>query len=638
MCAFKSEYLLIFGLSLLSTVLLSQNDLSSTQYENQNSFLDSVTVDTNYVDTLVVPYFPIGAYELWQDWDTLLPKLNYQNLWGKDKNDEFIRSNSSLGGITYNSFQPWIEEDIRGVYVLLQRKLSEYASDFSSSSPRSEFSYLSGLARGQQVGLSFMAPTSDRAQLSLDYLRLNSEGFYRNEATDGHELRLRGYGLDSLTRRNLWSYNLYFFSQKSAENGGLVDTDYFEQNLPGIRSNISVISSQAQLNEDVLELKGTRHFNFFNVSWMTNWNRWSAMNEFGAREYYYDSVDGEGILRNRYLTYDDTTSLLTNSVEFVTKSEFKNWKFQMTGAVGLDYFRSDSKSWDAFRLDSLHSIEAMSDVVNPSMNWGGVINREDEFFAWRSKFAMSGNYQLLGWNTGATIGEATWLLSKEKFSNELELGYSFLPKMYRLEDLFGKSYDFREDRNAFQHLSWKNKWMHGIKIKKSVTLEQHYWSNLRYLDSLDAMSLWTGQLIRASGSIFTHYRAWDFEMQSYGTWKSSYGGFNIPQWGAYSRLSWNYKLGDRFELQLGMDTRLESSFSLPSYGLAVPMLSVHNSSQVGPYPWIETFANARLGTFQFGIRLINAFEGLAPYEYYALRNVPMADRWVQFAARWTLFN
>ena len=602
------------------------------------SVLDSMAMDS------VVPFLnvPTGFYlDFGLGWDTvsdLLDQYESNLLWYESSEDWSWtqRQNSSLGGLIYNPLEPWMEAQSNGMVEWLSRK-QELPELSLASAPRFKLYGRSGLGGGQQFGMETQTPMDSMRQLYLNYERTNALGFYRNEGSDGHELSLAMRSrvpLDSSFRQWTESLEIRYYSMITGQNGGLSQVDLFQTNVPSLRRNFAVEHSAGAYREDFLDVDYSRRFGVLQYGGSMSWNQWSAENDWSTTEYYWDSTDTDVQLLSRNLSYDDTVSVLGVFGHLGGHYDDRGWTVDFNVKGGLERLSSDVLGWDGIRLDSSASFVSFSSTWSPVIRGSLHVQK-----LWKGWF-LNGQYKMnaLGYNYGSL--NASTVLSKEVSAGSLSAGWRFLnqSQMYRWENVYGYSYDFRSVSTPYVRNTLFTSFKRGDKWRLELDAKGHQLYGLRYLVDTDSLGLYNGVLATGQVSLQSDRQGWNLGLKMYGNYRSGEGGFSVPSWGTRVNGFYQTSIGDRFQLRTGMDCSVEDSFYAPTYGGTLPLWSMQSDVLAASYPWSSIYFEARIGNFIGGARILNVLEGLAPYSYFAYGATPRTDRWIQLSARWTLFN
>ena len=635
---------------LLSTSMVGQVD--STVVEDTDSLFSFSHGNPGIkVDGYRVVHYPYHSkgYFLYQNerWDSLTVSLDERaedQIWLQDSWDWTQRENSAIGGLTFNSLEPFENSGLDGWHRFSKNYL-QMPGSFSSSSPRSDLRLHTGIGGGQVFGITALAPVDSTKQLYVDYLRNNTLGLYRNEGTDGHELHFALHKLDS----NLFATNtkleVSYFNLRSGQNGGLSSPELFESNVPTLRRNLAISDAVGTLYEEELNVTYWRKRDLWNNQVLTgivsfNSRSWAVNNSNSASEYYWDSTGTTPMLEQRNLRYSDSLRLTKAQVELGYRKLLPVPRsgvplvVQTEVYTGLEHLQSNSLGWDGFRSDSVHYTEAFSAQATPFLRTRIVMSKTQIKAYYRAIL----NYNALGYNAGALDAKVRARLRIG--SGNLELQWNILrqPHMYRFEQLYGYSYDLRTIDVPYFKNEGKAHWVSGDKWKKEGVLYGVQMSGMRYFESFDQLSTWDGMYGRVQLGVSRDDEGWNARVQGYGAYKSSFGGFATPNWGGFTEVNYKTSIGTRFEWKAGINISVEDAFYAPTYLVGVPIWAMQTDHLAGSYPWATTYFEARIANFVGAVRIINALEGLAPYTYYAYGSSPRSDRWFQLSARWTLFN
>ena len=586
-----------------------------------------VSIDTQPVDSLTLLMNQKAEYEIWRT-----------NPW-----EWTVRENSAIGGLQYDALNPYLSPALNGWHQFSRSYLA-MPNYHSASSPKTDLSVLTGIGGGQLFGLKTMSPVDSAKQLWVDYLRSNALGLYRNEGTDGHELNIKmrqdGVYQDGTRTLPLHGFEFSFFNARSGQHGGLNTPDFFESNVPTLRRNYSVANNRGELYEERLRFMYYRHLKDITLKAQLKSEAWAVQNDLQQTEYFWDSTTVEPELDSRSLYYND--SLRLTSAEVVLHHDKILGVLSATRAyyalqahAGIENLVSNSVGWDAFRTDSSAATEAFDHRLQPYVRAQGTLAlHRDQVISFRGTYAV----HLLGFNAGGY--DLRNKVTIAKLPGDFSVGVNLLyqPQMYRFEQLYGYSYDFRDVEVSYFKNEARIDWKQGERWKKEGVLYGAQISGMRYFESFDQLSTWDGMYGRVQLGVSSNDEGWNTRIQGYGAYKSSFGGFATPNWGGFTEVNYKTSIGTKFEWKAGITISVEDAFYAPTYLVGVPIWAMQTDHLAGSYPWATAFFEARIANFIAGVRVVNALEGLTDYNYYAFGATPRTDRWVQLSARWTLFN
>lgn len=613
-------------------VLLYSMGLSS----QEDSTIRKVLLDSSAFNAVVSAVMPQGFMV---NGDTLLKDISSASstqMWGYkfDTWEWTQRQSSTLGGLVYNSLDPVPESEIDGTYnfLTLEQALPE---SHSATAPLSRLYYRSGFGGGQLFGIQSLSPVDSSQQLYLDYSRINALGVYRNEGSDGHELNLsfisdRGPVVND-------RFTASYFTRNTGQNGGLSSPDYFETNIPTLRSNFSVNDPDGEYSEEEFSLGFVRNWSDkMSVTFNVNHSRWMASNSRSVNEFFWDSTSATTMLQERLLSYDDTVGLFSLSSTFVMHDLMvKGWIFGSSVSVGFDRYYSDIGSWDSYRSDSVHVGDAFNSSNSVFLRGSLKLSKKLS-----QSSLLLGDYYLnaLGYNAGALDGKSKIIVSLPTSQLALSWDVVYQSKMYRWEDAYGYSYDFRNIDKAYVKNQLAMVLQYGDKWRSELAFRGIHYSGMRYLTGFSEFDLYDGFYGRIQAGITSNRQGWNLVAQGYSASKTGEGGFSIPFWGGRLGSFYAISIGEKFQLRSGFDVSMEDAFYAPDYLGGLPLWSLQQESISGSYPWTNVFFEARIDGFVGAVRIVNALEGLFPYTYYAYGTVPRMDRSLQLSAKWTLFN
>ena len=564
-------------------------------------------------------------------------------IWRSSPWDWTLRENSSTGGIQYDALNPYLTPELDG-WQEFSRSYLTMPNYHSASSPRTDLTVLTGIGGGQLFGLKSMSPVDSAKQLWVDYLRSNALGLYRNEGTDGHELQIKmrqdGVYKDGKPTLPLHGFEFSFFNARSGQNGGLDSPGFFEGNVPTLRRNFSVNYDRGELYEERLRFMYYRHLKDITIKAQLKSVAWAVQNDLQQTEYFWDSSSVVPELESRALYYNDSLRLTSAELvlhydEILGEVGENKVYYAIDAHAGIENLVSNSGGWDAFRSDSSIVTESFEKLIQPYLRAQGTLAlQRGNVLSFRGTYAVN----LFGFNAGGY--DLRSKVTVPKFAGDFSFSVNLLhqPKMYRFEQLYGYSYDFRDVEVAYFKNEATVDWNQGELWKKELLLYGARISGMRYLESFDELATWDGAYARGQLGLTSDRRGFNLSVQGYAAYKSSFGGFATPNWGGCTEVNYKASVGNRFEWKAGINVSVEDAFYTPTYLVGVPIWAMQNDHLAGNYPWATAFFEARIANFIGAVRVINALEGVAPYTYYAFGSTPRSDRWVQLSARWTLFN
>jgi hypothetical protein len=378
--------------------------------------------------------------------------MNYKaesEIWRTNPWEWTVRENSAIGGLQYDALNPYLTPALNGWHQFSRSYLT-IPNYHSASSPKTDLTVLTGIGGGQLFGIKTMSPIDSAKQLWVDYLRSNALGLYRNEGTDGHELNIKmrqdGVYQNGTRTLPLHGFEFSFFNARSGQHGGLNTPDFFESNVPTLRRNFSVANNRGELYEERLRFMYYRHLKDITLKAQLKSEAWAVQNDLQQTEYFWDSTTVGPELDSRSLYYND--SLRLNSAEVVLHHDKILGVLSATRAyyalqahAGIENLVSNSGGWDAFRTDSSAATEAFDNRLQPYVRAQGTLAlHRDKVISFRGTYAV----HLLGFNAGGY--DLRNKVTIAKLPGDFSVGVNLLyqPQMYRFEQLYGYSYDFRD--------------------------------------------------------------------------------------------------------------------------------------------------------------------------------------------------
>ena len=519
---------------LLSTSMVGQMDSTVVEEADTVELLPNFGVKAQY------PSYNSKGYYLYQNqrWDSLTVLLDERaedQIWLQNSWNWTQRENSAIGGLNYNSLEPFEQSGLDG-WHRFSKSYIQMPGGFRSSSPRSDLRLHTGIGGGQVFGITALAPVDSAKQLYVDYLRNNTLGLFRNEGTDGHELQFSLKQLDSYNISTESKLEVSYFNSRSGQNGGLSNPTLFESNVPTLRRNYAISDAVGTLFEEDLNVTYWTKRDLSNnedllASISFNSRSWAVNNSNSASEYFWDSTGTAPVLEQRTLRYSDSLRLTKAQVDldyvriFQLNPIGQALVVQTVVYTGLEHLQSNSLGWDGFRSDSVHYTESFSSEVTPFVRGHVMLSTTNQSL---NRYRAILKYNALGYNAGAV--DAMVRAKLRVGSGNLELQWNILrqAQMFRFEQLYGYSYDLRTVDVPYFKNDGKAHWVSGDKWKKEGVLYGAQMSGMRYFESFDQLSTWDGMYGRVQLGVSSNDEGWNACVQGYGAYKSSFGGFATP--------------------------------------------------------------------------------------------------------------
>ena len=90
--------------------------------------------------------------------------------------------------------------------------------------------------------------------------------------------------------------------------------------------------------------------------------------------------------------------------------------------------------------------------------------------------------------------------------------------------------------------------------------------------------------------------------------------------------------------QIGVDLAFNNKYYADEYMPATSQFYIQNKKQIGNYPYIDLFLNAKIKRANIFVKLQHATEGLLDKTYYSTPHYPLQGRAIKFGVCWKFYD
>jgi outer membrane cobalamin receptor len=87
-----------------------------------------------------------------------------------------------------------------------------------------------------------------------------------------------------------------------------------------------------------------------------------------------------------------------------------------------------------------------------------------------------------------------------------------------------------------------------------------------------------------------------------------------------------------------VDVAFNTKYYADEYMPATSQFYIQNEKQIGNYPYIDLFLNAKIKRANIFVKLQHATEGLLGKTYYSIPNYPLQGRAIKFGVCWKFYD
>lgn len=555
---------------------------------------------------------------------------------------------------------------------------------FQVRSPLSEGLYSQGIGRGQVFSIAHTQNITPRWNFLLRYRRMNSQGAYLNNQ---NKLSSFLFSTRYHSRDDRYVLKGYFADEEMAlqENGGIRSDSIFEDNL---ESNRSAVLTRLD-DDERIQRKGQvylRHHYSLTKPGNTSTDPDSNLAVPGEKGLSADAMadsttskKDSGQFYSRDSTALSAADSLGNDSVLASSSTVKlllghtlHYQAHSMAYLGAsdDFYDQYIFTNGAYR-DSL-SLRSLRNDFYTQFQVGDTTRLDLRVGLGNLSYRYGNQYLELQGSTWSAFGQLGGQLGADlslqseariyyagAYAGNLHLraalqwrpssAWNFYGR-YRLQRLYptlrdqwyvSNNFSWRRDFNP----STDNQLTYGLSYREDHQLEvSHYTgANFLYYDAQSSPRQASQGVNYTRISTTQNFRFWEFlHLDNKATYQIQYGGeefLPLPEWVLRHSLYFEFRLFDQaLKVLAGTELQYFSRFNSPSYNPALGRFFLASERPFGDYPYLDFFAQFKVGKAHLYVRYQHVNQGLSGYDYYAAPHYPRADRRLRLGLRWRFFN
>ncbi len=524
---------------------------------------------------------------------------------------------------------------------------------FNCLAPVTEMHYALGLNAEQRFNILHAQNITRSLNVSIDYRRNSSDGFFDRQRTSGHALAMNLWWQPA--NRRYSALGSFIWNKHDREqNGGLVDTEIFLLSAL-IRRDLAEVNikeaKRTDINRSFRVLQYWDGGKYRNTALndsttlkelIPSW-RLSLENSYSKENHrYFDlAVDPEKYLA--VLIDSTTTSDTLDSWQFRNKASFIWMGQSLKDGNKLDSGHRIKASLEHEMVGINHIIEYDSSSLSEQRELNNLIvsleahNKLDA----RRNYQLSSSYILTGYQKGNIDVQALGAYNLNKLRFYSLIKYSQHRPYYSSERMIGN------------HQNWTNefsdvKTMRGLvgvsdnDNKWSIELSQWSIANYSYFDSNALPQQLANNAAISQAVLKSHlnFGKWHFKNKIM-LQTSNKSEIPLPRFSIYS--SWYFhsaSFGKSLEWQAGILFKYFSNFNAPQFDPSTAEFFLSDKGSRIYYPIIDPFMSLKIKRFRLFLRSENLNQGLgtARNGYFIAPYHPMADRAIKFGISWLFLD
>jgi hypothetical protein len=593
----------------------------------------SLERDTTYIDTAL----------------TIKREYSFNYL----RKDNFGLLQFSNEGQTYNTlqyslteFSPYPEFGFKAKHFnFLEANDVKYSS---VATPVTELYFKSVMQKGQSLDAFFTLNTSPRLNFSIAYKGLRSEGKYINQLSSTGNFRFTT-SYNTLNKRYFANTHYTYQDILNEENGGITTISDFEEEDAKYdnRQRLEVYFTDAKSF-----LKGKRIFvdHFFRV----NTNK-GDNNLYVSHQFNYE---------NKFFEYNQATVPSTVGSRLV----YRFGDSYVTSGINdqTHYNKMYNKAGLIYENTTLGKFQFFADDFRSNYYYNQILIRDDKTIpASLSRNINSAGgqyeYQKKNWNGKFLYSRSVTNQSlsnlEAKLNYNLNEDYQFTFGYQNLNKLPNDNYNLYQ--SSYVNYNWsndfKNEKINSITadamtpwVEASVqftTLNDHlYFENVATDENQQIVTpnQYGNTINYVSVKLSKEIKFGRFALDNtllYQKTDQQDAILNVPEIVTRNTIYYtNYMFKKALFLQTGITLNYFSNYYANDYNPVIGEFFVQNKKEIGNYPNLDFFVNARIQRTRIFVKAEHFNSSLTGNNFYAAPNNPYRDFMIRFGLIWNFFN
>lgn len=507
--------------------------------------------------------------------------------------------------------------------------------------PMTDLHYKSVMTRGQMLDAFITINTSEKLNFSIAYKGIRSVGKYLNSLSSNGNFRFTT-SYKSEGNRYVGNYHITAQDFENGENGGIISTENFEsgEDLYTDRASLEVY-----YNDATSLLKGTRAF--IDHSFRVNKEK-SENNLTIDHRFYYE---------NKEFTFEQTTPSERLGDSYVLqnvndKTEY-NRMYNRLGAVYQNETLGDFMFFaDDFRYNYFYNRATLSqgNVIIPNKISESVNSVGGQYTYYKNKWKGVFMYsRSLGDENLSNLDLLVRYRINDK--NILNFKYQNINKLPDLNyNLYQSNYvgynwsnNFKNQKINNLEVEAKLKWFEASMQLSNIN-DYLYFSND---DTTDEQLVTTPKQYDKSISylgvkLSKEFRFGKFALDNtvlYQEVAQDDAVLNVPQIVTRNTLYFSdYFFKKAMYVQTGFSVNYFTKYYANEYNGAIGEFFVQNQREIGNFPVIDFFINAKVSTAQIYLKAEHFNSSFTGYNFYSTPNQPYRDFIIRFGISWNFFS
>lgn len=505
---------------------------------------------------------------------------------------------------------------------------------FKSSSPYTRVFYVAGSNKHHYLN-GVHAQTINNISLGTTFNVINSLGAYQQQRTS--VAGASAYINYSNRKENYKILFSYFFNQiNNRENGGIANDSLFTNNIESFRGGMP-ISMQKARNEYVHNrFQITQNYLPFlkKDSIKQSKNQWLILShtfKYDKQKWMFsqdelDSIQSISARINPAYTKDSLAGHhFENRLEWQTNLHFPigKWKVQFNSAFGIN-----------------HSMFSVGDSIQKEKNdYYGMHARASIGSDSIWKIYYCGEQIVGGWNAGAFSQNINFtMLAFRKHEIQFDLQLRSNPQYYFYNNFNGNFHHWKKESPRVNEKKFGVAYSY---LPISLGFDLFQISNIAYISSEQKAEIFTNniEMARFWSEINLKYRILHSQTKFSFHQNSANEIMMFPDYVVRQKVFTVFHI---FHKAMLASTGIEGVYIPEYYGAFYsPNLFdfyVNKTQSIGNFFYLDLFIGFKVKRFNFMAKMLNAPQGLLPYDYFSTPHYPLPDRQFRIGVSWRFYD
>jgi hypothetical protein len=591
---------------------------------------------SNYSKPSVTSYFTQNQFEY-------LDSINKINISLKNFHKYIPKNNLGNTGLVFNdlSYSPlpstigfnYYKNNYQNYFFSNQKILF-----YNTRTPYTDVFYVIGTKREQLFKMIFSYNIKKNWNISVDFLRIRSEGVYLRQNTNDNSIDLTtNYKSDN---NKYWLIgSIALNSYKNAENGGIQSDSVFENGGSIDKKLLDIKLTSAK--------KSVGNFNFF-LKQILNFGKNSKDTSKAGIIPYSRLILTSGLDAN-YFKYEDSNPMsgFYSNVFYDTIKTFDS---------SFYYNIENEIAWK--RLDNLKH-RGLQDII------GLGLNVKHQFISVRQRSIDSTfNNIIIGAELYNTYSNHSffWNLTGKYVVNGYNIGDHLLSGCVKKQisnyviGIYARTQlqeaDFIYNKYRSNHFLWDNDFKKTTKNSAEAFFQSNKYdfkinatfskfTNIAYFDNYAVARMYNGSLSVLSVALNKDFSFFNWHLDNKIVYQIAPDSciIRIPEYILEHSLYYeNNLLKDALLVQIGASLFFTSSFYANSYMPATGQFYLQNDKKTGNYPFIDFFINAQVKNVRIFFKIDHLNSGWSGNNYMVTPDYPYPDRTFKLGVSWKFFD